>query len=65
MVPYIVLTSDTCCRTGSCHEHNHPDNELYDDRKIDEDEHHDYADDQEPLPFPTPTGVLGPLVQFL
>jgi hypothetical protein len=29
-----------------------------------EDEHLDYAD-QEPLPFPTSTGELGPMAQFL
>ncbi len=31
---------------------------------MDGDEHLDYTD-QEPLPFPTPTAVLGPMAQFL
>ncbi len=35
-----------------------------DDLPMDEDEHIDYAD-QEPLILPTPTGVRGPMVQFL
>ncbi len=46
--------------------HNAPDNELDDDCSIDEVERLDYADQEpEPLPFPTPTGVLGPMAQFL
>jgi hypothetical protein len=41
-----------------------PDNELDDDCSMDEDERLDYAD-QQPLHLPTPTGVLGPMAQFL
>jgi hypothetical protein len=36
---------------------------LDDDCPMDKNEGLDYAD-QEPLPFPTPTGVLGPIPQF-
>jgi hypothetical protein len=39
-------------------------NDLDDELPMDEDEHLDYAD-QEPLPFPTSTGELGPMAQFL
>ncbi len=35
-----------------------PDNDLDDDRPMDEDEHLDYAD-QEPLHLPTPTVLVG------
>ncbi len=41
-----------------------PDNNLDDERPMDEDERLDYAD-QEPLPSPTSTGELGPMEQFL
>ena len=41
-----------------------PDNELDDDCSMDEDERLDYAD-QQPLHLPTPTGVFGPMEQFL
>ncbi len=41
-----------------------PNNHLDDERPMDEDECLDYAD-QEPLPFPTSTGELGPMAQFL
>ena len=41
-----------------------PDNELDDDCSMDEDERLDYAD-QQPLHLPTPTGVFGPMAQFL
>ena len=41
-----------------------PDNELDDDCSMDEDERLDHAD-QQPLHLPTPTGVLGPMAQFL
>jgi hypothetical protein len=37
---------------------------LDDESPIDEDERLDYAD-QEPFPFPTSTGELGPMAQFL
>ncbi len=40
-----------------------PDNDLDGDRPMDE-EYLNYAD-QEPLHLPTPTGVLGPMAQFL
>ena len=40
------------------------DNDLDDERPMDEDECLDYAD-QEPLPFPTSTGELGLMAQFL
>jgi hypothetical protein len=41
------------------------DNDLDDELEhpMDEDEGLDFAD-QEPLPYPTPTGVLGPMEQF-
>ena len=39
-------------------------NYLDDERPMDEDECLDYAD-QEPLPFPTSTGELGLMAQFL
>jgi hypothetical protein len=41
-----------------------PDNDLDDDRPMDEDERVNYAD-QQPLHHSTPTGVLGPMAQFL
>jgi hypothetical protein len=41
-----------------------PDNDLDDEHPMDEDERLDYAD-QEPFPFPTSTGELGPMAQFL
>ena len=41
-----------------------PDNELDDDCSMDEDERLDHAD-QQPLHLPTPTGVFGPMAQFL
>ncbi len=40
------------------------DNDLDDEHQMDEDECLDY-DDQEPFPFPTSTGELGPMAQFL
>ncbi len=41
-----------------------PDHDLHDDCSMDEDERLDHAD-QQPLHLPTPTGVLGPMAQFL
>ncbi len=41
-----------------------PNNDLDDERPMDENERLDYAD-QEPLAFPTSTGELGPIAQFL
>jgi hypothetical protein len=41
-----------------------PNNDLDDESPMDQDEHLDYAD-QGPLPFPTSTGELGPMDQFL
>jgi hypothetical protein len=41
-----------------------PNNDLDDEHPMDEDERLDYAD-QEPFPFPTSTGELGPMAQFL
>ncbi len=39
-------------------------NDFDDEHPMDEDERLDYAD-QEPFPFPTSTGELGPMAQFL
>ncbi len=44
--------------------HQDSDNISDDERPMDKDERLDYAD-QEPSPFPTSTGELGPLAQFL
>jgi hypothetical protein len=44
--------------------HQDQDNDLDDEHQVYKDEHLDYAD-QEPLPFPTSTGELGPMAQFL
>ncbi len=41
-----------------------PKYDLDDEHPMDEDECLDFAN-QEPLPSPTPTGVLGPTEQFL
>jgi hypothetical protein len=64
------LTSDAYGRTGPTGSYRapppsqDPDNDLDDEHPIDEDECFDIAD-QEPLPSPTLTGVLGPIAQFL